>query len=217
MTKTTLFLLTFLLMGFYAFGQKAQEIITPTFNDKYSEFVRQLEAGKTDIDYRKFRESFIESKQFLIASHKSTELRTLEEEMYAQMHNSNNQEIIRITKAMLSIDYTSMLAHKILRQAYKIVGDTLNAKKYKAIEFGLLYSIEDSGDGKTCETAWHVIQISEEYFILQMHGDILLEQSVYNSGGLCDKMVVKTEEGDKKTYYFETSKVFEGYNKLGMK
>jgi hypothetical protein len=217
MTKTTLFLLTFLLMGFYAFGQKAQEIITPTFNDKYSEFVRQLEAGKTDIDYRKFRESFIESKQFLIASHKSTELRTLEKEMYVQMHNSNYQEIISITKAMLSIDYTNMLAHKILRQTYKIVGDTLNAKKYKTIELGLLFSIKDSGDGKTCETAWHVIQISEEYFILQMQGDKLLEQSIDNSGGLCDKMDVETEEGNKDTYYFETSKVFEGYNKLGMK
>jgi hypothetical protein len=217
MTKKTLFLLIFFIMGFYAFGQKAPEINIPMLNDKYTEFVRQLEAGKTDIDYRKFRESFIESKQFLIASHKSTELRTLEKEMYVQMHNSNYQEIISITKAMLSIDYTNMLAHKILRQTYKIVGDTLNAKKYKTIELGLLFSIKDSGDGKTCETAWHVIQISEEYFILQMQGDKLLEQSVYNSGGLCDKMIVKTEEGDKKTYYFETSKVFEGYNKLGMK
>ena len=40
---------------------------------------------------------------------------------------------------MLSIDYTSMIAHKILRQTYNIIGDTLNAKKYKTIQFGLLH------------------------------------------------------------------------------
>ena len=74
-----------------------------------------------------------------------------------------------------------------------------------------------NGDGKTCATAWPVIQIDEEYFILQMLGAALQKQSIDNTGGLCDKMEVKTEEGDKKTYYFETSKVFEGYKKLGLK
>jgi len=118
---------------------------------------------------------------------------------------------------MLSIDYTSMLAHKILRQTFKIIGDTLNAKKYKTIQFGLLYSITESGDGKSCKTAWHVIQVSEEYFMLQMLGAELKGQSIDNSGGLCDKMEVKTEEGEEKTYYFDTSKVFEGYKKLGLK
>ena len=191
-------------------------MIAPTFNDTYSRFVKQLEAGNTAINYREFRESFIESEQFKIASNKRHEIDSLKKEMYVQMNASNYPEIIKITKAMLSIDYTSMLAHKILRQTYKIVGDTLNAKKYKAIQFGLLYSITDSGNGKTCATAWPVVQIDEEYFMLQMLGAKLLKQSIDNSGGLCDKMDVKMEDGGEKTYYFETSKVFEGYKKLGL-
>ena len=32
---------------------------------------------------------------------------------------------------MLSIDYTSMIAHKILRQTYKVIGDTTNAAKIR--------------------------------------------------------------------------------------
>jgi len=198
------------------FGQTTTKVIAPTFNDTYSRFVKQLEAGNTAINYREFRESFIESEQFKIASNKRHEIDSLKKEMYAQMNASNYPEIIKITKAMLSIDYTSMLAHKILRQTYKIVGDTLNAKKYKAIQFGLLYSITDSGNGKTCATAWPVVQIDEEYFMLQMLGAKLLKQSIDNSGGLCDKMDVKMEDGGEKTYYFETSKVFEGYKKLGL-
>jgi hypothetical protein len=75
-----------------------------------------------------------------------------------------------------------------------------------------LNSIVKKGDGTTCETAWPVIQIEEEYFILEMVGAKFKKQSINTFGGLCDKMEVKVD-GKKKTYYFEISKVFEGYKK----
>ena len=217
MIKTQLFIFSFLLTALSSFGQINTEVNIPTFKDKYSEFIKQLESGQTDINYKDFRESFIESEQFKIASKKSTEFDSLKKEMYSLMNKKDYQEIIKVTKEMLSIDYTSMIAHKILRQTYKIAGDTISAAKYKTIQFGLLNSIVKNGDGKTCATAWPVIQIEEEYFILQMVGATLQKQSIDNTGGLCDKMEVKTDEGEEKTYYFETSKVFEGYRKLGMK
>jgi hypothetical protein len=44
----------------------------------------------------------------------------------------------------------------------------------------------------------------------------LLEQSITEEKRhLCDQMNVKVD-GKKKTYFFETSKVFEGYKKLGL-
>jgi hypothetical protein len=198
------------------YGQADVAISIPGFSDAYSNYVKQLESGKIDIDYKAFRESFIESEQFKIASARSGEFDSLKNEMYSEMTKKNHQEIIRLTKKMLSIDYTSMIAHKILRQTYTIIKDTLNAVKYKAIQFGLLNSIVKNGDGKTCATAWPVVQIEEEYFILQMIGAQLLQQRTDNTGGICDKMDVKTEEGN-KTYYFEISKVFEGYKKRGLK
>jgi len=212
MKKSTLLILTFILTSICSFGQTTPQVIIPNFNDKFCDYVKKLEAGQTDIDYQDFRFSFIESEQFKIANKKSTEYDSLKKEMYVQMDKSNYQEIIKITKQMLSIDYTSMIAHKILRQTYKIAADTINAAKYKTIQFGLLNSIVKKGDGKTCETAWPVIQIEEEYFILEMLRAKLKKQSIDNDGGLCDKMEVKVD-GKKKTYYFETSKVFEGYKK----
>ena len=215
MVKTILIFLTITLTTICSNGQTITEVNPPTFDDKFSKYVQQLENGQTDIDYQDFRFSFIESEQFKIANKKSSELDSLKKEMYTQMDKSNYQEIIKITKQMLSIDYTSMTAHKILRQTYKIIGDTINAAKYKTIQFGLLNSIVKKGDGQTCSTSWPVIQISEEYFILEMVGAILQKQSIDNYGGLCDKMDVKVD-GKKKTYYFETSKVFLGYKKLGL-
>ncbi len=212
--KWILLFIVILLTSFMAHGQNEPEIIIPQFADKYCKYIEQLEVGNTAIDYQDFRFSFIESEQFIISNKKSKEFDSLKSEMYAQMENSNYPEIIDITKKMLSIDYTSMLAHKILRQTYKIVGDTIRAEKYKAIQFGLLNSIVKKGDGQSCETAWPVIQISEEYFILEMIDAKLQKQSVNNKGGFCDKMEVKVD-GKKKTYYFEVSKVFEGYKKLG--
>lgn len=195
----------------FLFGQDAK-VQVPDFGDKYSNYVKQLESGKTDIDYVDFRNSFLESKQF---SQKSTNYDSLKKQVYAEIKNKNYNNIVRLTKAMLSIDYTSLFAHKYLQQTYKILGDTTNRNKYHDIEFGLLYSITKSGDGKSCETGWHVIQIEEEYFILNMLGAELQSQSISSTDkNACDKMIVKTEEGETKTYFFEANKVFEMEQKM---
>ena len=190
----------------------SQEIKIPNFNDTYSKYVQQLEGGKTDIDYTDFRNSFLDSKQFNL---KRTNYDSLKKLVYIEIRNKNYQGVIASTKAMLNIDYTSMFAHKYLQQTYKILGDTINRNKYHDIEFGLLYSITRSGDGKTCETGWHVTQIEEEYFIINMIGASLQKQSISSSkNNTCDKMDLKTDEGETKTYYFEANKVFEMERKI---
>lgn len=208
--KTLTLIVFFFHLAIFVFAQDSK-IGIPAFNDKYSTYVGQLESGDLNIDYTDFRNSFLDSKQF---SRKGTGYDSLQKLVYAEIKNKNHQEVIRLTKAMLNIDYTSMFAHKYLQQTYKILGDTLNQKKYHDIEFGLLYSIVRSGDGKTCETGWHVTQIEEEYFILNMLGAQLQSQSTSSGGkNACDKMVVKTEEGG-ATYYFEANKVFEMEKKM---
>ncbi|MBL0336841.1 MAG: hypothetical protein IPP73_16410 [Chitinophagaceae bacterium] len=105
-------------------AQSGIEVKVPAFTDKYSAFVKQLEAGQTDINYKEFRESFIESEQFIIASGKPMEYDSLENVMYEKMKIKDYQALIIVTKQMLSIDYTSMIAHKILRQTYGYLGDS---------------------------------------------------------------------------------------------
>src|SRR4030095_8777298 len=107
---------------------------------KYSKFVKQLEAGQTNINYTEFRQSFLESEQFRVAGKQEPDLSALRKTMHELMKKSKYTEIIDATKKMLSIDYTDMEAHKILQQTYKILGDTANRNKYHDIEFGLLNS-----------------------------------------------------------------------------
>ena len=211
-TRSQLILtITLIVQSIFSFGQDSK-ITIPGFNDKYSIYVKQLEEGITDINYVDFRDSYLKSKQFGI---KGSAYDSLKKQVYSEIKLKNYQEVIRLTKAMLSIDYTSFFAHKYLQQTYKILGDTINRNKYHDIEFGLLLSITKSGDGKTCETGWHVIQIEEEYFILNMLGAELQTQSLISSGkNMCDKMVIKNDKGEIMTYYFEINKVIEMENKL---
>src|SRR5438034_4994163 len=213
--KAALSFLALLVLTHRACAQNASKVDIPGYGDKYSVFVKQLEAGQTNIKYTEVRQSFLESEQFRASSNQKPDLDALKKTMHELMKSSKYAEVIEVANKMLNIDYTDMEAHKVLRQAYKILGDDANAKKYHDIEFGLLNSIVKKGDGKTCETGWPVIQIAEEYFILDMLGAKLIKQSVDNTGGLCDKMEVQTAEG-RKTYYFEISKVCGGYNKQGI-
>ena len=216
MKRSTLLLITmFMTVAMRLFGQSNSEVVLPSFQDTYSDYVKKLESGETNIDYQDFRFSFLKSEQFNLAQAASKEFDSLKREMYVQMNAANHSEIIHITKQLLSIDYTDMKAHKILRQTYKIIGDTANAAKYKTIQFGLMNSILQKGDGRSCETAWPVIQVEEEYFILEMVGAKLKEQTLVQDGGICDKMDFKVD-GKNKTYYFEVSKIFEGYKKMGI-
>jgi len=203
-------MLTFLVFSQLSHAQDGGEIIVPAWNDKYSEFVRQLEAGNTKIDYKEFRYSFLESKQFQIKTEKRTQYDSIKMAMIAQAGASHYSEVIRLSKAMLSIDYTSQIAHKYLQQTYKIIGDTAKRNKYHDIEFGLIYSISLNGDAKTCATSWEVIQVEEEYFTLAMIGAKLKKQSLDKAGAkICDKMEVVDEDGNDEVYYFDVTKLLQ--------
>ena len=116
---------------------------------------------------------------------------------------------------MLSLDYTSLYALKFLSQTYGILGDTIKRNQYQEIEIGLLKSIINSGDAKTCETGWHVIKIEEEYFILNVLGIQVKSQSlIHEKKNSCDKMEGKDQKGQDHTFFFEINKVWELETKM---
>jgi hypothetical protein len=214
MPRAVLQCLVLLVLAHVARTDDHSRIALPRSGDRYAAFVRQLEAGQTDINYTEFRESFLESHQSRSAGTRTPDINALRDQMRELIMQGKTAKVRAMAERMLSIDYTDMEAHKALRQSYKLLGDTPNSKKYHDIEFGLLYSIIRNGDGHTCGTAWPVIQVSEEYFILRMLGATLARQSIDTTGGLCDRMEVHTDQGD-RVYYFEISRVFKGYDIQG--
>src|SRR6266436_1755139 len=111
--KALLSWLVLLALSHTALPQNSSTVAIPRYGDKYSKLVRQLEAGETNIDYREFRKSFLESEQFKVAGNKKPDLDTLKKTMHELMKKARYADIVEVAKKMLSIDYTDMEAHKI--------------------------------------------------------------------------------------------------------
>jgi len=98
------------------------------------------------------------------------------------------------------VNFSSNKKNRVLIFAFLCLADVVFAQDSK-IEIPTFNDQYSSG--------WHVTQIEEEYFNLNMIGAQLKTQSISSGGkNACDKMLVKTEDGD-ATYYFEANKVFE--------
>ena len=203
-----IYLFCSLLAGsFYGHAQTGH-IAIPKFNDAYSRTVAKLESGKTDIDFRKFRFSFLDSRQYDVKMKQHKQFIGLRNELYAQAYQQHYKEVIAISKKLLSIDYTYLYAHKYLWQSYRLIGDSANMKKYQAIERGLLQSIVGGNSGRTCKTSWEVSQLYEEYFMLDIIRAEMLKQSIVQcSGRICDDLEVKADDGKIKHCYFEITRM----------
>ena len=76
---------------------------------------------------------------------------------------------------------------------------------------GLIDSILSSGDGKTVNTAYHVISLTEEYAVLN-ELKLELEEQALVSG--CDAMTCTDRDGNKVVLYFNVSRVLQARKKF---
>lgn len=92
-------------------------------------------------------------------------------------------------------------AHLVVALAYKAQGDLVQYCQHMGSFYGLLQSITSDGDGRSAKTAFKVISVSEEYYLLRDIGARIKKQSLV---GQCDVMVVD-QRGKEMTYYFDVS------------
>jgi hypothetical protein len=93
-------------------------------------------------------------------------------------------------------------------------GDLQSYSSYMANHYGLLASITSTGDGLSPKTAFKVISVSEEYFLLRDIGAKVKKQGLI---GNCDEMVVELR-GIERKFYFDVSISLEAERKeFGLK
>jgi len=188
---------------------QTKEVIIPKHNDLYSVFVETIERGDTGINYGEFRNAFQQSKQYKIKQEKRSQYDSLKKVVIKGISTEDYDAIILAGKSMLDIDYTSLFAHKYLFQAYRINGDKRNEKKHEAIQLGLLQSILKSGDGRTCETGWKVVQVEEEYFLIYALGSQFIKQKTVTAGTIsCDEMRITDKYNKEESYFFNISSFY---------
>jgi Domain of unknown function (DUF4919) len=122
--------------------------------------------------------------------------------VYEAARKNQPGEVIRLGKVWLAKNPVDAEVYLLLAICQKQTGDV--AGYYQSISwfYGLLRSITATGDGRTPETAFKVIAVPEEYFLIRDLGADVEQQALVDH---YDKMDLKTEDGRKFTLYFDVS------------
>jgi hypothetical protein len=190
-----------------AFAEPAApaKVEVPHDGDRYSALVARAEADDHTIDFVALRTSWLESK----ACKRAASTRELAQVMQLAGDAQDNATVRGIATQIVSIAYVDMSAHKFLRQSCLQLKDQACADHEHFVEFGLLNSIVTNGNGRSADTAWKVISIEEEYFIMRMAGMQLRTQSLINDKGrVFDRMDVTTQDGKQLQLWFDIGLFF---------
>jgi hypothetical protein len=176
---------------------------------EYATLLASLKAGETDIDYARLRVSYMDSPEYKKAKDTSKS----EKDMMEELNKKDFPAALKDAEKVLESSFVNIDAHYVALEANKEMGATDKAKFHWTVFRGLIDSIRNSGDGKSMEKAWVVINVHEEYVILRVLGFRPGMQSLENKDGHAyDVMKVKSEDdGTEQTFYFNVDIPFKHY------
>lgn len=106
----------------------------------------------------------------------------VEESIDKALTEGDVEGALREIRRELEADYLDIVTHSMAALAYKRAGDDANAAFHMTFANGLVRSILDSGDGLSFSTAYVVIDVGEEYTVLQLLGLDAVSQSLKADG-----------------------------------
>ena len=181
------------------------QIVLPHDGDEYSKLVARAAAHDNGLDFRALRFAWLKS---AARGHDKADHYALKDALFAAIKAGDDRGVRDVAVKMVSADYIDMFGHKFLRQACAALHDDACAEQGHFVEFGLLKSIVATGDGKTCDTGWEVVAVTEEYFMIDMLHDQPVRQSIVSGKhGACDLMKASDESGNIQDYYFRIDTV----------
>ena len=191
-------------------------LATASYADEYektcSEILNKVKNGETTVDYAALRQNCARTSWYV--QRKQTKIDKIRREMYTAANEGKHAEVKKLAQSILDLNYLNMTAHRMLSWSLDALGDSVASKRHLDIELGLLRSIGQSGSGKNCKEGRIVIDVEEEYFVMQVMGWKLKRQRTVSDGDVtCDLMEVTDSEGKERGEYFNVNIVFENYKR----
>ena len=139
----------------------------------------------------------------------------LEDAMYEAYDNQDYDLALEIADQMLEKNYLLPAPHFIALQSYEKLGDQKNADFHNYFLRGIITSIAKSGDGRSSETAFIIIQFEEEYFMLDILGLQNSEQAFSEINGIPYDIFSGIDESTNTptTVYFDIAIPYNWLNK----
>ncbi len=111
-------------------------------------------------------------------------------------------KVVELSKLWLAKCPVDADIHYVCANALTAQGDIAHYAYHLYYFSGLIQSIASSGDGTSPKTAFKVISVAEEYYLLRDFGAELLSQSLQDD---FDVMQCRLKDGTEVTYYFDAS------------
>ncbi|MFZ6007696.1 MAG: DUF4919 domain-containing protein [Nitrospirota bacterium] len=180
-------LLSIVVSSFFS-GNIFAEEDQPKKTSDYQTLLKRVMNFDRTVDFRALRLSYAET----AAYNPYSDDKAKKSEMFEALRNKDYDKAIADAQVILEKKFVDIEAHFVSSIAFS---EMKNVERYNFHHFvtsGLVDSILDSGDGKTPETAFIVIETGEEYTLLGMIGFEVVRQSLIKSNGHSyDKMEVK--------------------------
>lgn len=205
MVKQSLFVVLFLLLMSIANSAMAQG------KHSFEELLTKVKQFDRSVDFQALRFSYAETPNYNPYS-ESMEMRSA---MLKALNEKEFQQALQSAQTILEKNYVDLDAHFACRIAYKELGDSDKASFHDFVLRGLLRSLMTSGDGKSPETAFQVISITEEYIVLDMLNLVTKDQKLVglNTHQYDVMTAVHRETKEVLTVYFNVDIPFNWLNR----
>ncbi|MET0649633.1 MAG: DUF4919 domain-containing protein [Pyrinomonadaceae bacterium] len=186
-------------------AQKSAEAQT-----KYDALLAQAKKAEGAVDYKSLRFAFFETPNYSPLAGMM-----IQRNLWGLVGQGNFAEAAKQAEATLEKNYVDVNAHMVAYVAYRELKDEEKSKLHRRWADGLLESVKSGGDGKSPDTAWHVISISEEYAVLRSMNLRPAGQSLVNANGHAyDAMkTLDPQSNTEVTYFFNVDKPFSAYGR----
>jgi hypothetical protein len=177
---------------------------SPAGKQKYESLLEKVKKGDRTVDFTELRLAFYESSNYNPYSPMLTY-----RPLWGALAQNNYAEAIKIAQSVFEKNFIEVNANMVAHIAYRETGDTERAAFHRFMADGLLASIKSTKDGKTPETAFEVISVSEEYGLMRSLELRPIKQSLINDKGhFLDALVVLDKANQESTVYFNIDKPF---------
>ncbi|HEY5838846.1 MAG TPA: DUF4919 domain-containing protein [Pyrinomonadaceae bacterium] len=177
---------------------------SPAAKGKYESLLERVKKGDRTIDFTELRLAFYESSNYNPYAPMLTY-----RPLWGALAQNNYAEAIKISQSVFEKNFIEVNANMVAHVAYRETGDTERAAFHRFMADGLLASIKSNKDGKTPETAYEVISVSEEYGLMRSLELRPIKQSLINDKGhFIDALVVLDKTNQESTVFFNIDKPF---------
>lgn len=181
---------------------------TPSANS-YQDLVAKVKGGDTSIDFKALRIAYTQTAQY--NPYGKDENIPL---MFEALHAKEFAKALEYAQSVLEKNYVDIDAHYASLAAYGEMGNNDRSEFHRSVALGLIDSIA-TGDGSSPESALQVIDVREEYIMLNIAGLETQKQTLqqFNDKNYDVFEVINRESGQTFTLYFDVTIPFEWLNK----